>query len=191
MIDERGPVAAWAISPTTARGGGTSCMGPWMSRVKTWREPLFFFLSARTEVGRASHRTGRRRSTSRVRRRRPDRWACVRNVYDTRWSPLRLAMIIRSSCHILVCGGSYRILTMMQLYASAARLRSSGGPFFFPACKPRGLCERPLPRIVHGGSPLIAAIRQILILLFARFGSASFYAADLNSKPSGTTPVLT
>ena len=117
--------------------------------------------------------------------------ACVRNVYDTRWSPLRLAMIFRSSCHILVCGGSYRILTMMQLYASAARLRSSGGPFFFPACKPRGLCERPLPRIVHGGSPLIAAIRQILILLFARFGSASFYAADLNSKPSGTTPVLT
>ena len=84
-----------------------------------------------------------------------------------------------------------RILTMMQLYASAARLRSSGGPFFFPACKPRVLCERPLPRIVHGGSPLIAAIRQILILLFARFGSASFYAADLNSKPSGTTPVLT
>ena len=71
------------VSPTTARGGGTPCMGPWMSRVKTWREPLFFFLSARTEVGRASHRSGRRRSTSRVRRRRPDRWLAS-GTYTTR-----------------------------------------------------------------------------------------------------------
>src|SRR5215469_10591399 len=70
-VDAR--IVGWAFLPTTARGGGTPCMGPWMSRVKTWREPLFFFLSARTEVGRASHRSGRRRSTSRVRR-RPDRW---------------------------------------------------------------------------------------------------------------------
>jgi len=71
------------LTTPQSEGVGTPCMGPWMSRVKTWREPLFFFLSARTEVGRASHRSGRRRSTSRVRRRRPDRWLAS-GTYTTR-----------------------------------------------------------------------------------------------------------
>ena len=93
--------------------------------------------------------------------------ACVRNVYDTRWSPLRLAMIFRSSRHILVCGGSCRILTMMQLYASAARLRSSGSPFFASAWKPRGSASDRYLGSFMAGRRLIAAIRQTLTISFS------------------------
>ena len=138
-----------------------------MSRIKKHGTDLFssFYRHAQKWEG-VSHRSGRRRSTSRVRRRRPDRWL-ARNVYDTRWSPLRLPMIFRSSRHILVCGGSCRILTMMQIYASAARLRSSGSPFFASAWKPRGSASDRYLGSFMAGRHLIAPIRQTLTISFS------------------------
>jgi hypothetical protein len=56
--------------------------------------------------------------------------------------------------------------TMMQLYASVAKLRSSGSPFSGPAWKPWGRREPPLPRIVHGGSALKSAGTPKLVALF-------------------------
>jgi hypothetical protein len=62
------------------------------------------FLSAGTGGGYQA--IGRRRSTRRVGR-RP--MADPGTQYDTRRSPLPLAVITRSSRHILVCGGILRI----------------------------------------------------------------------------------
>ena len=83
--------------------------------------------------------------------------------------------------------------TMMQLYASVAKLRSSGSPFFSPAWKPLGGCERPLPRIVHGGSSLKSAGTPKLAAFISPIGwdCTISYAAGLSLKPPGTTPVLT
>jgi len=82
--------------------------------------------------------------------------------------------------------------TMMQLYASVAKLRSSGSPFFYSAEAIVG-DERPLPRIVYGDRRSKAPARRNLLLCSPLVGSdgAISYAAGLSLKPSGTTPVLT
>src|SRR5260370_33227479 len=76
--------------------------------------------------------------------------------YDTRRSPLYLAVIFRSSRHILVCGESCRIPTMMQIYASVARLRSSGAHSY---CRHESHADlrAPLPRIAFGDRHLKAS----------------------------------
>src|SRR6202162_5367127 len=82
---------------------------------------------------------------------------------------------------------------MMQLYASVAKLRSSGSPFFSPAWKPLGGCERPLPRIVHGGSSFKSAGTPKLAAFISPIGCdcTVSYVVGLSLEPSGTTPVLT
>src|ERR1700756_3605291 len=96
-------------------------------------------------------------------RRRPVRW--LASVYDTRWSPLRLAVIFRSSRHILVCGGSCRILTMMQIRIGSEAPKQRY-PFFASALKPRGSASNRYLGSFMAGRRLIAAMRQTLIISF-------------------------
>ena len=86
-------------------------------------------------------------------------------VYDTRWSPLRLAVIFRSSRHILVCGGSCRILTMMQIRIGSEAPKQRY-PFFASALKPRGSASNRYLGSFMAGRRLIAAMRQTLIISF-------------------------
>jgi hypothetical protein len=89
-----------------------------------------------------------------------------------------------------------RILPDPDHDADTHRQRGSEAavPILCLGTEAKGLCEQPLPRIVHGGSSLNrgdAPNFDNFIPLFARFSSAGFYTAGLNAKPSGTTPVLT
>jgi hypothetical protein len=119
------------------------------------------------------------------------RWLSLR-TYDTRRSPLPLA--VRSTRHILVCGGPNNgIQTMMQLYASVARLRSSGA---HSSCRHEShgasASNRYLGSFLTDWS-LKAPLRQNLMFSFLLLlvDSAVAYATGLNSKPSGTRPVFT
>jgi hypothetical protein len=75
---------------------------------------------------------------------------------------------------------------MMQIYASAARLRSSGAH----SCirhEAIGCGEQPLPRVVFW--QIVAQKRQCGQNLMIRFLPVLNYFANLN--PSGTMPVFT
>jgi len=154
---------------------------------KTRHEHHFLSLPVpRSVMGKPS---ARRRSS-------PDGGLAERNKNKTRprRSPLRLAVIVKSSRHILIFGGSQRIQTMMQIYASAARLRSSRCPILITARKPLECASNPLPRIVFGKSSLTSAGSPKLAFSVSPIAGSLFavaYAADLNWKPSGTKPVLT
>jgi hypothetical protein len=95
--------------------------------------------------------------------------------------------------HTLVFGWNLQIQTMMQIYASAAKLRSSGAHSLIrhEAMFDR---EQPLPRIVVGASSLSSARAPsggTIVTRSSASGPPIAYPAGLSLKPFGTKPVFT